>query len=526
VTAYAATRDERYADVFVELTGDWIRKHPLEKRDRVHPVYKHWRGFPWLDIQTGIRAGRLCNAFPIMVHGRAFTPEFLAVFLASLYDHQVKTERLPMNAVHNKAVFEQRGFVDVAALFPEFKDARRWMALALERTCENLLAQTTEDGVQREWSGGYHAGVMRDGVEIMRQAEAMGVAVPEVYRDRLRKMHDYIFGMATPDLGFPMFGDTSREALGTDRARWPLYSILIKASQTWNDPQYAALARIESDALPIQTSYAFPQAGMYALRSGWGPDAVYFALHCSPKGISGHDQPDNGTFELYAYGRWLMPDTGFYTYGHDAQARAWHRQTRVHQTLTLDDKDTDIAGKHLLWKTSEDLDTVVVENPSYPDLTHRRTVWFVDRTFFVLLDEAIGAASGQAALHYQFAPGTVAVDTERLRAHTTFPEANVLVAMPPDASVTLTHEEGWHAWKYGHRTARPAVRFTHTGNPPCCFLTVLYPYRGEAPPEVTMSLDEPLTPGAERVEVIVEAPHGRYRLGRDLSAGSAWRRRE
>lgn len=54
------------------------------------------------------------------------------------------------------------------------------------------------------------------------------------------------------------------------------------------------------------------------------------APHCLPPAISGHDQPDNGTFELYGYGRWLMPDTGFYTYGHDAKARAWYRQARVH----------------------------------------------------------------------------------------------------------------------------------------------------------------------------------------------------
>ena len=81
-------------------------------------------------------------------------------------------------------------------------------------------------------------------------------------------------------------------------------------------------------------------------------------LHCSPLAISSHDQPDNGTFELYAYGRWLMPDTGFYTYGHDAEARAWHRQTRVHQTLTLDEKNSTDAGRHLLWRSEPGFDAL------------------------------------------------------------------------------------------------------------------------------------------------------------------------
>ena len=62
--AFEATRDEKYAKAFVELTTDWIAKHPLEDRDIRHPVYTRWRGFPWLDIQTGIRADVLCDVFP------------------------------------------------------------------------------------------------------------------------------------------------------------------------------------------------------------------------------------------------------------------------------------------------------------------------------------------------------------------------------------------------------------------------------------------------------------------------------
>src|SRR5690606_11363269 len=62
------TRDEKYARAFVELTSGWIAKHPLENRARIHPVYQHWRGFAWLDIQTGRRATNMCSAFPVMVH--------------------------------------------------------------------------------------------------------------------------------------------------------------------------------------------------------------------------------------------------------------------------------------------------------------------------------------------------------------------------------------------------------------------------------------------------------------------------
>ncbi|MCK4965704.1 hypothetical protein KAS50_01660, partial [bacterium] len=70
--AYKATGDEKYARAFVELASDWIAKHPLEKRKMIHPIYTRWRGFPWLDIQTGIRATYICRVFKTFIHAEAF----------------------------------------------------------------------------------------------------------------------------------------------------------------------------------------------------------------------------------------------------------------------------------------------------------------------------------------------------------------------------------------------------------------------------------------------------------------------
>jgi len=247
--AYAATRDDKYARAFVELTTDWIRKHPLEDWTRTHPVYTTWRGFAWLDLQTGIRATRICSAFKTLVHSEAVTPEFLGVLLASLYDHQVKTRTIPMGMVHNKAIFEQRGFMNVAATFPEFRESRSWIALGLERARENLLAQVTADGMQREWCGGYHLAVLRDAVEIMDRAEAAGLPVPDEYRRRVRAMYECIFAVATPDLGFPMFGDTARPRIDTrDRSRWPLYTVLLQAGRLLGDPKVRRIGPVGREA--------------------------------------------------------------------------------------------------------------------------------------------------------------------------------------------------------------------------------------------------------------------------------------
>jgi heparan-sulfate lyase len=520
--AYRATGDQKYAKGFVDLTTDWIQKHKLEDRKRIHPVYTNWKGYVWLDIQTGIRATNICLAFKQMVHGEAFTGAFLKLLLASLYDHQVKTAKIPMGMVHNKAIFEQRGFINIAYHFSEFSESRAWNELALERARENFLLQTTTDGVQREWSYGYHSGVLRDAIEIKERMSDVGIPFPEDLEERVRLMYDYIFAVATPDLGAPMFGDGSRPIKASDdREKWSLYSTLMEATELFGDPKYAARATLDRSILPDEKSFAFTEAGMYVMRNDWGPDQIHLGLHCSPKAISGHDQPDNGTFELYAYGRWLMPDTGFYTYGHDLEARAWHRQTSVHQTLTLDSEDTAEEGRHLLWHSGETSDVLVVENPSYENLTHRRTLWFVDRTFFVILDEAIGDAPGQLDLHFQFAPGEIVLDSQKGRVHTQFEDANVVVTCGCDSACSMVEEEGWFGWAYGHRAPRKAFRFELKDQAPAYALTCVVPYKGTDAPDVTAKAAH-FEVGGDRVEAEVSAFGKQWVVGRDLADGTAW----
>src|SRR5690606_7666759 len=144
---------------------------------------------------------------------------------------------------------------------------------------------------------------------IFEKLEEAGVSIPDDCRDRTRRMADYLFAVATPDLAYPMFGDAGRPKVGARRDRWPLYGAFVRLGEVLGEPKYTALAKLDLSVLPVPGSFAFEEAGTYVLRNGWSTEGIYFALHCPPPGLSGHDQPDNGTFELFAYGRWLMPDT-------------------------------------------------------------------------------------------------------------------------------------------------------------------------------------------------------------------------
>ena len=80
--------------------------------------------------------------------------------------------------------------------------------------------------------------------------------------------------------------------------------------------------------MPENTAFALDKSGLYSMRSSWDKNAICLVLKCGPDG-GGHCQPDNGTFELYAGGRHLMPDAGCYIYSGDPENRAWFRQTKA-----------------------------------------------------------------------------------------------------------------------------------------------------------------------------------------------------
>lgn len=126
------------------------------------------------------------------------------------------------------------------------------------------------------------------------------------------------------------------------------------------------------------------------LRSKWASDATMMVLknNYNPKNYF-HCQPDNGTFSLYRAGRNFLPDAGFFTYDDGSDRRAY-RATTMHNTMTK--KSATIAdgymnGKFLKHESGSNYELIVTENKSYGDLIHRRAVFFVDKKFFVLVDE-------------------------------------------------------------------------------------------------------------------------------------------
>ncbi|MCK4626868.1 MAG: alginate lyase family protein, partial [Phycisphaerae bacterium] len=375
------------------------------------------------------------------------------------------------------------------------------------------------DGHQVEQTLSYHAGCIRwfartyELAKVNAQAGAFG----DRYAGQLEKMCEVLMKLGLPDGSSAQFGDTTSPV----RVR----PALDKWAGAFDRKDFLYVATASKKGTPPkQTAYALTDSGFYSMRSGWDENAVCLVLKCGP-GPYWHCQPDNGTFELYAAGRRLMPDSGTYIYHGNPAGRNWFRQTRVHQTLTLDGKNSAYKPVQRLWKTGKDLDVLVVENGSYDGLTHRRAVMFVKKKFFVLVDEAIGKAGGNVDLHFQLAPGEAVFDRAAPSVRTDFDKgANVLIRGLAQKPMTLRKEKGQVSFKYGKKQPRPAFRFRiekSAKTQAVRFVTLVVPYEGDVP-QAKVSLVGSPAPGSDRIELDVTVGSVTARIGYDLKKKRVW----
>jgi heparan-sulfate lyase len=471
---YSASGDERYARSWVDLTADWIRRNPITRERCFFPQ-------SWDAIQVGIRATRWSGLLPYFVHSPACTPDFLALLLTALYNHARRMLVLPYPRKGNFGIIEAAGFADIALAFPEFADADAWRAAAFATLDRSMREQVLPDGMHGELSPGYHVHCANLFLGVADTALRNGYGVP--FTAGVERMAGVVFGTATPQRCLPVVGDTSL---------YDTRPFMQHAARAFNRTDFLAAATDgAAGAWPAHLNYAFKDGGYYAFRSDWSPEATWLCLHCGPGSIhpnAFHAQFDNGTFELMSRGRYLMRDPGVYCYARDDPRREAFRRTAAHQTLTLNGENSVRAGRLVRWVEDDGSGNavLVVENDSYPGLTHRRTVFFAARRYFVLVDEALGPAQGSLDLHFQLAPGPCEIDPASRTARTAFPDgANVLVWADAHAPVTLETEEAWFSPVHNQKEPMPAFRYRHRATgAPARFLTVLAPWSDGPAPQV------------------------------------------
>ena len=451
---YYLTRDNRYIDAWIDQYSDWVKKNPLDGVEKLEAAgasqaeieaERENVRFAWRPMEAGRRLQDLLTEF--------------ALTIQSLRTYRQHADHILHNYSKqgNHLLFEAQRMLFAGIYFPEFREAPEWRRSGIEILNREIGVQVYPDGMQFELDFGYHIAAIDIFLKALGMARQNGFETefPASYIETVGKMTAVTWNLLFPDYSNPMFGDTKSHDKTSLKKQFRNWSRVFPDDRQlqW----FASEGR--KGALPEYTSQQFPASGFYALRTGWDKDATVTVVKAGPPAFW-HNQPDNGTFEYWHRGRNFFPDSGSYVYGGDSAVlaqRNWFRQTRVHNTLTLDNRNLDSTdSKLLLWKASPEETVLVTENPSYEGLVHRRAMFFLKDGLLVIVDRASGAAAGTVGVHFNLCPGPIEFAKDgTLR--TLFDDGNnIRIKSKGCKSVRIQQEEGWVSNAYRKKEERPA----------------------------------------------------------------------
>ena len=495
--AYRVSGDEKYIQSWIEVYKNWIENNP---KPTTGPNTTSW----W-QLQVSTRIGDQVQLLEYFKNSVNFTPEWLSTFLVEFAEQADFLVDYPYESGGNILISQANALATAGTLMPEFKNAEKWMNTGYQILSEEVQNQIMSDGWHKEMSLHYHIGIVADFYEAMKLAEAnqLSSKLPSDFTEPLRKAAEVVMYFTYPnyfikgsDNVVPMFNDSwSRTRNVLKNTNFKQYVEMFPDSEELKYMQTAGNGGTAQGRTPNNDMKLFDQAGYYVLRNGWTPASTVMILSNNKSNDASnslsaysHNQPDNGTFELYHNGRNFFPDSGVCTYynrGGDNDLRYWFRGIDKHNTLSIGKQNIKKAAGKLLKSEEGATELVVFENQGYDNLKHRRAVFYVNKKFFVLVDEGIGNAEGTINLSFNLCEGTaseVVMDTDKNGVHTAFSNNNnIIVRTFANKAVTCSPFTGRIAYlvdgAYNTRQSY-TIDMNKSADETARYITVILPVNG------------------------------------------------
>ncbi|MBQ8839240.1 MAG: alginate lyase family protein [Bacteroidales bacterium] len=518
---YWGTKDETYARSYVEVYSSWLAAYPCPgaatgdyRLSSSDPVYDMWT-----DLQASSRVMDQISVLDYYISSDGFTPEFLTHFLAAFADAVECIRANPYaEQLSNHRLYEIQAVFTAAVMMPEFKAASDWLSESSMQVESQLHAQFAADGVLVEMDPGYHIPVVSIFYEMNKVASANGMldAFPSDYTTCLAGAVKFIRDLAYPDYSLEDFNDVRSSSWNksTLTKNFKKYAEMFPDDQTL---LYWA-TDFSSGAAPAELLSTYATTGWYMLRNGWTKNSTMLILknnynEKSDGGVWWHCQPDNGTVSLYHNGRRFLPDAGAYTYTEGTEREAF-RATAMHNTLTRNLEtiaDGRMKGAYVSSSVSDDCLMLHVKNQAYDNTRHERVVFMVDGRYYVIVDSALGSATGTSIeLSWHLCPGDIAFDAYGANAygcHTSFTDGNNMMfktfcfagekgRVPAEDFIPsngMSYTSSAINGKEPRKFYRTAVKIG-SENTPVRFITVIYPVSDySSAPEVSASFGSSLS---------------------------------
>jgi hypothetical protein len=505
--AHWATGEARYAECAGAHIRSWIKQNPLQ-----HGV--NW----YYALEVAVRLLAWTTTYQLLRQSDAFRGAGGSAFLKSVYQqaHFVRThlQSQRSSTPNNHLMAEATALTVVGCIFPEFREAADWRETGQKVLAEQAVRQVHPDGVNKEQATCYHRFV----TELLLLSVVLGRRgrLPRlpILEETVERMIGYVAGCMTPGGDAPLVGDSDyARALGLagpgdywdfrhllssgavlfGRGEWKRLAGRFYEESYWllGEAGLAEWERLEART-PAETSFGFPQAGVYCLRDAWTPEADFGFFRCGPFGHGGeahcaHAHCDLLSPALWVKGRELLVDAGTYLY--TTTWRDAFRLTGAHNTLMVDGHEQARPRCYFSWlgvptAQAEEWDGQRIAGvlEAAPGVRHRRELRHVRPGLWEIEDIVSGAGHHQLSWSFHLAPD--------LTLHAGVIEGHILVRRGDRPFVTLDIPAGvavemaswWRSVDFARKEANPLLRATWQGDTSADVVFVWrFEYSGEGP---------------------------------------------
>ena len=316
--------------------------HLLDYIERVPPFdpegkpYLEWKKSTWRPFEVAARAAENWpEALRLLIPSPAMTPSAWAAILCSVGEHAEYLLRHHWKT-GNHATLETADLGLLGVFYPEFRDAPRWRAYAVDFLMRMWDVLFHPDGYTREMSGGYHWVALRSYLAFCEAASRNGFAAlfPPLYRSRLEQAAWAEFFQDKPDFSVPVTNDSNASI--NRRVQVEQMARLLSLAPF---RQRLDGASVETDALPSggplrrssTGSVFYPESRIAVMRSGWGPGDAYLFMDMGRWGDN-HMNEDQLHVEVSALGRNFLCGCGRWRYTTSDPRAPWMRKARYFKT--------------------------------------------------------------------------------------------------------------------------------------------------------------------------------------------------
>lgn len=430
---YRHTGERRYYDSFRSIVEDWIMQNQLVAGDAWHPYTTSLRIVNWVYCYM-LFCDDLDKELP-----------FRNLFLKSLsYQASYLAKNLEFDLLGNHLIANAKALFFAGRLFGEAS----WTARGLELLKTQAQEQILTDGGHFERSPMYHCIVLGDYLDCLSWLPHES-AEYRFLKEKVEQMLEFLAAVLLPDGRIPLFNDSA-------------YGIAPDAQQIFS---YANAV----------TGYEKPELRR-AFATWGGKDSGYYVIRNKTScmiidgGKIGPDyQPGHGHCDLFSYelvlgNEKMIADSGVYQY-EEGEMRDYCRSTRAHNTVMVDgEEQSEIWKSFRVARRAHPFNVaLVVKNGAFVffqgqhdgyrrlgnQIVHSRWMAFIDRAFWLILDEISGRGEHFAESFIHLHPEASALLTDRGTVEIAKNAKQLTVV--PFGKTRIQQEQGWYCPEFGCR---------------------------------------------------------------------------